>query len=220
MANVKRVEQDGPRSYVSTIRQERAEQTRNGIVDAARALFVDTGYAATSVEDIAAAAGVGRRTVYDSFGSKRGVLFALLERLAPGDQSRFNADLAAAAGHPRTQLRLAVQFICTLYQRGADVLLMAHAAAGADPDLAALDREGERRRLAGQRATVHDWRRRGTLRADLSTTQAADVLWAMTSPAVYRLFVIERGWSRQRFADWLTDELYHQLFDTTKENPQ
>lgn len=219
MVNVKRARQDEPRSYVSTIRQQRAEQTRNGVVDAARALFINTGYAATTVDDIAAAAGVGRRTVYDSFGSKRGVLFALLERLAPGDQSRFNAELAAAAGQSRVQLRLAVEFICTLYQRGADVLLMAHAAAGADPDLAALDREGERRRLAGQRTTVHDWRRRGMLRADISTTQATDVLWAMTSPALYRLFVIERGWTRARYVDWLTDELHHQLFGTRTENP-
>lgn len=219
MADVKRARQDQRRSYVSPVRQQRAAQTRNGVVDAARVLFVGTGYAATSVEDIAAAAGVGRRTVYDIFGSKRGVLFAILERLAPGDQSRFRADLAEAAGQPRVQLQLAVEFTCTLYQRGADVLLMVHAAAGADPDLAALDREGERRRLAGQRGTIQDWHRRGMLRADLSTSQAADVFWAMTSPAVYRLLVIERGWSTRRFADWLVDELYHQLFDTRTENP-
>jgi hypothetical protein len=71
---------------------------------------------------------------------------------------------------------------------------------------------GERNRLRSQRSTVDDWAARGLLRSGLGARQAADILWAMTSPAVYRLFVIDRRWSRRRFAAYLTEQLCRELF--------
>ncbi|MGH3673854.1 MAG: TetR/AcrR family transcriptional regulator [Pseudonocardiaceae bacterium] len=199
------------RRYDAPIRRERTEASRRRMLDCARQLFVGNGYAATSVEDIAAAAGVGRRSIYDAFGSKRGILLALLDQLAPQEEQRFNTALAQAAGDATVQLGLAVGFITTLYARAIDILDMVHAAGGADSDLAALDREGERRRLQAQRSTVRDWHRRGLLSTGMNANTAADILWTMTSPHLYRMLVVERGWSKARFRGWLIDQLTHEL---------
>lgn len=199
------------RGYHAPEREARSAQARRRILSHARELFGSKGYAATSVEDIARAAGVGRRSVYDAFGSKRGLLLGLLGELAPAEQAHFQADLRSAVGDPIEQLRLAVGFVTTLYERSSDVLSMVHAAGSADSDLAALDAEGERRRLAGQRPTVEDWHRRRLLRQGLTLEQAADILWSLTSPRLYRLFVTERGWAPDAYRAWLHDQLVHAL---------
>ena len=200
------------RAYSSAIRAQQAAATRAAIVDAARTLFTSRGYAATSIDDVAAAAGVARRTVYLSVGSKRDLLLALLERMAPLSADRFATDLAAAAGDGPAQVALAVGFVCDLYEQGADVIELARGAGAADADLQELNQVGEASRLRSQRSTVEDWSARGLLRPGLSVRQAADVLWAMTSPSVYRLFVIDRRWSRRRFAAYLTEQLCRELF--------
>ena len=209
------VKGEARRGYHAPARQARAAEARRLMLARARELFAANGYAATSVEDIAQAAGVGRRTVYDAFGNKRGLLLGLLGELAPGEQTRFQAGLASAAGAPAEQLRLAVSFVTTLYERAADVLELVHAAGGADPDLAALDAEGERRRLAGQRPMIEDWHRRHVLRPQLTVDKAADILWSLTSPRLFRLFVTERGWDIDSYRGWLHDQLVHALLRPT-----
>ena len=209
------VKPSGRRPYNAPRRQARAEESKRRVAACARELFVTRGYAATAVDDIAAAAGVGRRSIYDTFGNKRGILFALLGELAVAEEAELNAAIEASAGDAVTQLRLAIEFVTTLYDRAADLLDMVHAAAGADPDLAAVDAEGERRRLENERPTVADWYRRGLLRVGLSRAQATDILWVMTSPQLYRLFVAERGWPVGAFREWLTSQLVHALLAET-----
>lgn len=206
------VKHSATRRYRSVVRAERASTTRSAIIEKARALFTTQGYAATSVDQVAEAAGVSRRTVYDSVGGKQDLLLAQLELMAPHSAERFAADLSAAAGDGAVQLALAVDFVCDLYERGADVIEMARAAGSADTDLQGLYAAGERARLQSQRETIDDWARRGVLRPDLAPDSAADILWAMTSPAVYRLFITERRWPRQRFVTWLTEQLSRDLF--------
>ena len=178
----------------------------------ARELFVSRGFAATSMDDVARAAGVGRRSVYDAFGSKRGVLLALLGELAPREQARFREELEAAAGDCLRQLELAVSFMAGLYERAADLIEMVHAAGGADADLAALGDEGERRRLLGQRPTVEDWHRQGLLRPGLGADKAADIFWALSSAQLYQMLVTQRGWSTEDYRVWLFHQLRSELF--------
>jgi AcrR family transcriptional regulator len=199
------------RSYDAPVRRARAHESRERTLRRARELFADKGYAATSMEDIARAAGVGRRSVYEAFGSKRGVLLALLAGIAPKEEARFEADLRDAAGDAELQLSLAVRFMATLYERAADLLEMVHAAGGADPDLAALDREGERRRRDNQHDTVRDWHRRGLLRTGLDPERAADIFWAMSSPHLFRMLVSDRGWTPEDYRDWLEGQLRGEL---------
>ena len=84
---------------------------------------------------------------------------------------------------------------------------IARGAGTADPDIASASREGEARRRRGQAQLIRRWKTAGALRPGLTTREAADVLWAMTGPDVYRLFVTESRWSLKRYQGWLTTTL-------------
>ncbi|MEO6827152.1 MAG: TetR/AcrR family transcriptional regulator [Microbacteriaceae bacterium] len=208
---MKTPEQKFARSYNSPVRAQRAAQAKERIISAARRRFVEDGYAGTSVAAIATDARVSRRTVYDTFSTKKDLLMALLGRMAPLSQLEFEVALAKAAGDAHAQLRIAIDFLVQYYQDGADVLGMVHAAADADPDIAELERTGESFRRMAQAPIVADWSQRGILRRGLHGDRAADILWSMTAPQVYRLFVIECEWTRSDFADWLCRSLEAQL---------
>lgn len=63
-------------------RRQRSEGKRAAILDAAEILFVEEGYDAVSVEEIAAHAQVSKRTVYDHFGDKEEIFSRVLERVS------------------------------------------------------------------------------------------------------------------------------------------
>ncbi len=67
--------------------QARTRLARAAVVDAARTLFLDRGYAATTIEAISALADVPAATVYRLFSSKRGILKALLDVSIVGDDA-------------------------------------------------------------------------------------------------------------------------------------
>jgi AcrR family transcriptional regulator len=201
------------RSYHSPQRQRGAESTRARIVTRARRLFARHGYAATSIDAIATAAGVAIPTVYAAMGSKRGILLALLDTIErDAGVTRLPADLAEARARPLRQLEVVIDLDCRLFERNLDVLEILRGARAADPGLAPIWREGGRRRRKGQASLVRSWAQAKMLAPGLRPRDAADVLWAFTGPDVYRLFVIESGWSITRFRRWLRDALGLLLF--------
>jgi AcrR family transcriptional regulator len=198
----------GRRPYDAPARRARAAATRRQVVDAARRLFAARGYAATTIEAIAKAARVAAPTVYATFGSKRAVLLALLDRLeADAHVSALVDALRQAAGHSARQLELFVDFQIRFFARGADVIGIARRAGQVDADLHRLWQRGEARRRAGVAPLVRDWRRRGALRANLTTRQALDILWALSGADAYYLFVETCHWSGTRYRAWLTETL-------------
>lgn len=201
-----------PRAYHSPKRQQQAEQTRRRLVDSARRLFGRHGYGPTTIESIAADAGVSVQTFYVAFGSKRAVLMALLDRIeADADLDALMAALRETPDAHR-QLAALIAFGRRLFERAADVLAIARSAGHAEPDLVELARAGEARRRQGQAPIVRAWKRAGALRAELSTREAADILWSLTSEDVYRLFVQECGWPASRYQQWLESTLARALF--------
>lgn len=200
------------RRYESASRRRQAAETRARLAAGARRLFAERGYAATSIEAIAAEAGVSARTFYVAYGSKRNVLFALLARMAPsGAASKLDAELAAAAGEPRRQLELTVDYILGIYTGGSDLLSAVRSAGATEPDLAAFAREGDRRRRTNEATLARAWAQHGLLRPGLSADDAADTFWALTSPELHHLLVDQRRWSRKRYRTWLVDTLAAQL---------
>lgn len=196
------------RAYDATLRRASARQRQGRIVDAARCLFSRYGYGATSVERIAGEAGVAVPTVYALYRSKRALLFALLDQAdAQADVAGLERDLQSAAGDARKQLRRLVSFVCRFYTQAADILEIARGAGSTDEDLLALWREGEQRRLRAQAPLTSRWARAGALRKGLSAEEALDMLWAMTGADHYRLFVVERNWSPDRYEAWLGETL-------------
>ena len=202
----------GKRQYVSVRRQQQAAKTRRRLAESARRLFQERGYAATTIAEIAAGADLAVQTFYAVYGSKRAVLSGLI------DQMEENAELPKLLDDLRTnqdarhQLASIVDFNLRLFGRGADILETLRSAAPAEPELAAFHREGDARRRQAQAGLVHAWATSGQLRGGLPETEAAEVLWALTSPDVYRLFVFQNGWEPQRYGQWLTQLLTHLLF--------
>ena len=196
------------RKYDSSRRRASAEQRRERILQTARKLFGHYGYGATSIERIADEAGVAVPTVYAMYGSKRALLFALLDQAdTRADIAGLSRDLQVAAGDARKQLHRLVSFTCRFYAQAGDLVNIARGAGSTNEDLLALWREGEERRLRGQRPLANEWQRAGALRESLSANEALDILWAMTGADHYRLFVVERNWPAARYQAWLEDIL-------------
>jgi AcrR family transcriptional regulator len=186
------------------------------VVDAARRLFLERGYGATTVEAISEEADVAPATVYRLFSSKHGILKALFDVSIVGDH-----DAVPMAERPQVrsltdggavqQLAGFVQVIVQVNERVAPLYRILVSAAGTDPEAAALLDELTQQREQGQRMISRSLARAGALRPDLRERDAADLVHAMGSPELYRLLVVERGWRPERYARWLERTLVDQL---------
>jgi AcrR family transcriptional regulator len=199
------------RPYHSPARQRQAEQTRAGILAAARDLFRSAGYAATTIDAIASSAQVSAKTVEAVFGSKRGVLTALVDPLAAAGPPRDLVDRIRAATDPQQRLRLVAELSRHAYEASVPEFELMRGAAVIAPEIAAAAGQVESRRRDNQARLVAYLRERGSLRVDLSPEQATDIVGALTSYDVYRALVTERHWPADRYQDWLADTLADSL---------
>ena len=199
------------RRYHSPRRLEQAAATRHAVLTAARELFVDNGYTATTVTEIAQRAGVSVDTVYATVGRKPALLRELVEtaisgteQAVPADQRDYVARMRAADS-AQDMITIYAHAITAIQQRLAPVFLALRDAAGTDPDCAALWTEIAERRAANMRRLAADLRTKGGLRSDLSDDRVADIIWSMNSSEYWVLLVRERSWTADQFADWLVD---------------
>jgi AcrR family transcriptional regulator len=196
------------RRYDAPVRRERALGTRRAILDAAASEFGRHGYVGTSVATLARAAGVAPETVYATFGSKLGLLQALVGRAVGGDDEPVSLldrawvrELVSEPHLDRRIERLAREGAAILARRSGVDELVAQAA-GADPGAAALLDLGRRERWAGQRRLLEIVAGERRIGLAPSLDETTDILFALGSPEVYRLLVGARGWTEERFADW------------------
>jgi len=187
------------------------------VVEAARGLFLERGYGATTVEAISEGAGVPAATVYRLFSSKLGILKALLDVSIAGDHEgvpvaqRPRVSELAATDDPAQQLEGFVAFASGINDRVAPIYRILVSAAGTDPDAAALLDGLTQQRQQGQRMIARSLARAGALRPGMRERDAADIVHALLSPEIYRLTVVDRGWSGERYRTWLTQLLADQL---------
>ncbi len=199
------------RRYDASGRQVKARQTRSAILDAARRLFVERGYAATSVTAIAAAAGVAADTVYASVGPKAALFRELIELALSGTDEpvpgpeRDHAVRQRAAPDARTKLRIYAAAVTANGRRLTPLFVALRAAARAAPELDQLWREISRRRARNMRLLVADLAVTGELRGDLTQDEVADVIWTMNSAEYFDLLTVQCGWSDAAFERWLYD---------------
>ncbi len=200
------------RKYESSHRRALAERTRAQILQSARRLFGQLGYAKTTVTQIAKEAGVSEPTVYAAFGGKRAIVLSLLDEMEQAaDASQLLELLGNKANDARARLRAFVDFSVLFFTRGADIIRVAEAAGAGDPDLAALWQLGDARRYAACEKVVAGIVQRKELRDDLEPAQATDILWALCGAETYSLLVARRGWSTESFSEWLYRALTEQL---------
>jgi len=199
------------RVYDSSLRKEAAKLTRQSIVDAARRVFVDKGFAAATMPAIAQAAGVSLDTVYATVGKKPALFLLLIEMAISGTddavpvEEREYVRAIRAEADAAGKLRLYVAALRSIQQRLAPLFRVLQGAAALDPELAALWQNISQRRARNMRLFAADLAATGHLRPHLSVAKAADIIWTMNSPEFYLLLVEERGWSPKEFEDWLAD---------------
>ena len=197
--------------------QARTRLARAAVIEAARHLFLERGYGATTIEAISAASDVPPATVYRLFSSKRGILKALLDVSIVGDDEaaplaeRPHVRSLFADPDPRNQLAGLVGIASQVNSRTGPIYRILVSAASSDPDAAGLLDELTRQRHEGQSRFARSLARGGALRPKLRERDAADIIHALTSPELYGLFVIDRGWSSERYERWLTAILVDQL---------
>ena len=197
------------RRYDATRRREGAARTRAAILDAARELFAERGYAATAMTAIADRAGVALDTVYASVGRKPQLARLLIETAISGtDQAvparqRDYVRAIQAAPDAATKITIYAAAITAIAPRMALVLGIIQQAARDEPELAVLWAEIAERRAANMRLFVADLAAVAPLRLD--PDQAADIVWATNAAEMYQLLVSQRGWSPRRYEDFLAD---------------
>jgi AcrR family transcriptional regulator len=206
-----REEVNTPRRYDSTKRREAARATRHAILVAARALFLERGYAAATMPAIAKAAGVNVDTIYATIGRKPDLARLVLEAAISGEDEAIPALQRAyvreiqAEPDPRRKLARYARAVREILARVGPIVRVLKEGALAEPGLAALWAEIGARRAANMRLFVAELAAAGPLREGLSIDQAADIVWATNSPELYDLLVGERGWTPEQFEAWLAD---------------
>jgi AcrR family transcriptional regulator len=202
-----------PRRYDNSRRQAQARATRAEVVAVARRLFLERGYAATTIEAIGQAANIPLATIYRLFGSKRGILAAVLDVSFVGDDqpvplhARPLARAAIAEPDPRRLLAGFARLVHDVLGRSAQLQQVLRSAAVVDQEAADLLEAINKQRVDGQSRVARALSERAALADGIGEAEAVDIIYALMSSEVYRILTVERGWSPDRYERWLSRAL-------------
>ena len=186
-----------------SLRERRAQLTRDEILQAARRLFAERGYARTSVRDIARAAGVSAQTVYDSVGSKQALVARLNDLIDSEAGIAAIARAAAESADPRDVAATQARVARSILEHCGDIIHALVTGAAAEPELAGVLEEGQRRHLEGARMVVGLLRRHEALRADVD--DPVETLAALADVRVALVLRESYGWSLDRIESWIAN---------------
>lgn len=201
------------RSYDASGRQAQARQSRLAVLRSARRLFLEHGYAATTMAAVAASAGVSVETVYKAFGNKAGLVKAVFDSDIVGDDEpvpfmeREFVQRNMAEPDPRRKLAAYGEHLTQALPRAGPIQLVVRDAAAADPAAAAVWEQLQAERLTGMTAFAHHLESGGHLRRGVSADDARDILWVHNSVELWNLLVNERGWTADRYGRWVGEQL-------------
>jgi AcrR family transcriptional regulator len=207
------------RRYDARLRREQAARTRARILEAARQMFLERGYAGATIPRIASEAGVAVETVYRAAPGKPGLLAAVVETALAGGMDNAELPVEQRPGirrvieekEPVRKLQLYAATQPGVYGRAGPLLRVLDEAATSVPELADLRERYAAHRLEGMRQLASMLADQGALRAAFSPQQAADILVTVCSRATYDSLVTERGWTPEDYRDWLADTLVRTL---------
>jgi len=199
------------RPYKSMARERQAGDTRRRIVEATKTLLQSEGYAGMTIEAIARRAEVSAQSVYGIFKSKTGILIELLDDSAFGGDYEDLVRQALTARDPESRLRFAARIARKIHEAQSTTFDLLRGTGVVAPELAKLENQRERLRYQRQEDMITSLDEAGRLRPELDHVAARDVFWMFTGRDVYRMLVRERGWSSQKYQDWLADTLVRAL---------
>jgi AcrR family transcriptional regulator len=196
----------GERRYRSQLREQQAAATRRAVVAAAQELFVRDGWTATGMRDVASAAGVAVETVYSHFSSKRGVLRAVIDAVAVGDDAPVPLAerpefLEIGRGRRSARIAAAARVLRTVQGRTIGVAVLLRQAAAADDEVA------EMLRATRERQRIDIATALGLIVGREPTEAERDGIWAIASPEVYLLLVQGSGWTPEQYEAWIAETL-------------
>jgi len=214
--NVKRRRYDSPR------RRAQAARTRQDIIEAARRLFEDNGYAGTTLVAIASEAGVVVETIYRGFDGKAGLLEEVIQAAVAGGVARAQVPvrerpaIRAVMEEPDAREKIALHSATQpgIHARSGPLLRAVREAAAADQNLQQVHERLEQQRLNGMNQYAHDLIATGQTRKDLNQRDLRDILWTLTSIDVHDRLVIQRRWSQEDYVEWLTDTIARVVLQT------
>jgi AcrR family transcriptional regulator len=210
------------RSYDSTSRREGAEATRQAILRAAQAIFLERGYAGATMPAIAQSAGISLDTVYASVGTKPALFALLVETAISGTDVAIPAEerdyVRAIRAEPAAARKLAIYATALrrIQERLAPLFRVLQQAAPLDPALGEMWNRIAARRAKNMKLLAQELAATEQLRHGLSVEMAADILWSMNSPEYYLLLVEQRGWSPEALEQWLSEAWCRLLLETSE----
>jgi AcrR family transcriptional regulator len=172
-----------------------------------------------TIEAIAQRAEVSAQSVYAIFKSKTGILIELLDQATFGPDYDEAVRKALSASDPETRLRLAAPIARQIHDAQSATFDLLRGAGVVAPELAKLEQRRETLRYERQERMIISLRDAGRIRAGLDQGTARDIFWMLTGRDVYRMLVRERGWSSQKYQDWLADTLVQSLLTSGKATP-
>ena len=197
-----------PRRYDATRRREQAGETRRLVLAAATRLFIGRGYAATTMADVAAEAGVAVQTVYSSVGGKAALLKEVFDVAIAGDDEpvpmmeRPEIRAVQSETDGRRKLELYAAHLVEVQERIAPLHRVLQVAADADPEVDQLRLTIDAQKQTGMTEFARDLKRRRLLRRGVTVAKAADVLVAHMDAAFYLILVEDCGWSSREYQRW------------------
>ena len=206
------------RTYDSSRRQAQANETRRHILESARKLFLERGYAGATAEAIAADAGVSAQTIYANFKNKKRILVSLMN-VSPATgmedhtplSERENVQAVGQERDRRRQLQMFAQVVANNLDQVSAVFDIMTDAAKTEPDLDRIIQKMNKQRLENMMFAVRQFAVNGPFRNNMDEIHARDIVWTLTSGEVFLLLTRDRGWSKEKYADWLADMLIQAL---------
>lgn len=201
------------RTYKSRRRADSARQTRELIRDAAARLFVEQGIAATTMRQVAEAAGVAERTVYNTFTTKTALFNEIIDIATVGDElpiavaDREDFTATMTETDPARAVRIFADYGTAILERAGDLVIAAIESSGAEPDMREFVERGRTATTANLLNVAKAWKRNGFLRDGLDARRAGDLMLALASPQVWHILRRSQGWTVNRYREWVVDTI-------------
>jgi AcrR family transcriptional regulator len=200
-----------------SLRERRAALTREVILDVARRQFAESGFAAASVRPIAQEAGISLQTLYATFGSKQGLLLALVDTVREQTGGAEARERITRSEDPQELIELAAGLRRRILEVCGDIIVTFREGAAGDPQVAAAYDEGQRRMREGIERMCGRLQTLGALRKGLTRRKAADQMAALFVAEIYEELTGPRsGWSPDEYERWLRDRLGDVLLEPAK----
>ena len=197
--------------YNSKARKEKSEKTKTCILDAAKKLFRVHGFEKVTIDEIAQRSHVSAPLIYATFKSKKGILLALLDAAFSEEKHEELVEQIYREKSPEKRLAITARLTRELYDAEKKHMAFFQGASILDPSFKEMERQREDRRYVRQEESVRMLAGQRVFASHLTITQVRDILWAFTGRDLYRMLVIERGWSSDDYEKWLAQLLIKSL---------